>query len=307
MRYYYPIVDEKGYTHSIDMVYLEYFSYLNPSKIVELVQGIHEKYPDVRYDEHLGRAPHSKYDYYCDGIAIGGAYVSAGKYTNYDKESKTFDLLPMFELRVNPNKYAHEQWFKDLLSELLKVGSSGRLRKYDYAVDVPKDKKCVEVFETRKERGLFKGTRYFGQEGRHGFAKIYDKQADMKRQNVEIGVLTRIEHTFMANKEPSLEKIYILENEVVNTDYSGLNDTDKAIIDMYLRLKALKVDYELILGRKKMEKLKEYISGKYVLLDYGNILSALLDNIKTMFRVADIVTDEDGFMQVSGDEELPFD
>ena len=56
-----------------------------------------------------------------------------------------------------------------------------------------------------------------------------------------------------------------------------------------------------------MEKLKEYISGKYVLLDYGHILQGLIDNIKTMFHVTDIVTDEDGFMQVSGDEELPFD
>ena len=307
MRYYNPIKDGNGNIHSIDMVYLEYFSYLNPSKIVELVQCIHDKYPDVRYQEHLGRAPHSKYDYYCDGISIGGVYVSAGKYTNYDRETKTFDLLPMFELRVNPNKYWHEQWFKDLLSELLKVGSSGRLRKYDYAVDIAKDKKSVEVFETRKERGLFKGTRYFGQSGRHGYCKIYDKQADMKRQKVEIGVLTRVEHTLFSNQEPSLENVYIFENKALKTDYTGLNDTDKAIIDMYLRLKALNVDYDLKLGRVKMEKLKEYISGQYVLLDYGNILQSLIDNIKTMFHVSDIVTDDDGFVQVSGDDELPFD
>ena len=307
MRYYNPIKDGNGNIHSIDMVYLEYFSYLNPSKIVELVRCIHDKYPDVRYQEQLGRAPHSKYDYYCDGISIGGVYVSAGKYMNYDRETKTFDLLPMFELRVNPNKYWHEQWFKDLLSELLKVGSSGRLRKYDYAVDIAKGKKAVEVFETRKERGLYKGTRYFGQSGRHGYCKIYDKQADMKRQKVEIGVLTRVEHTLFSNQEPSLENVYILENKALKTDYTGLNDTDKAIIDMYLRLKALNVDYDLKLGRGKMEKLKEYISGQYVLLDYGNILQSLIDNIKTMFHVTDIVTDEDGFLQVSGDEELPFD
>lgn len=307
MRYYNPIKDGNGNIHSIDMVYLEYFSRLSPSKIVELVQGIHEKYPDVRYQEHLGRAPHSKYDYYCDGISIGGVYVSAGKYANYDKETKTFDLLPMFELRVNPNKYFHEQWFKDLLSALLKVGTSGQLRKYDYAVDIPKPPCMVEVMNSRKEPGLFKGTRYYGQSGRHGYCKVYDKQADMKRQKVEIGDLTRVETTLFTKQEPSLENVYILENQCLKTDYTGLNDTDKAIIEMYLKLKALNVDYDLKIGRKKMEKLKEYISGKYVLLDYGNILQGLIDNIKTMFHVSDIVTDEDGFMQVSGYDELPFD
>ena len=307
MRYYNPIKDKNGNIHSIDMVYLEYFSRLSPSKIVELVQGIHEKYPDVRYQEYLGRAPHSKYDYFCDGIAIGGVYVSAGKYTNSDKETKTFDLLPMFELRVNPNKYFHEQWFKDLLYALLEVGTSGQLRKYDYAVDIPKPPCMVEVMNSRKEPGLFKGTRYYGQSGRHGYCKIYDKQADMKRQKVEIGDLTRVETTLFTKQEPSLENVYILENQCLKTDYTGLNDTDKAIIEMYLKLKALNVDYDLQLGRVKMEKLKEYISGQYVLLDYGNILQGLIDNIKTMFHVTDIVTDEDGFVQVSGDEELPFE
>lgn len=307
INYYNPIVDIKGYTHTIDMVYIEYFSFINPKGIIEIVKKLHEKYPDVRYQEHLGRAPHSKWDYYLDGVAIGGAYVSAGKYTNYDKVSKTFDLLPMFELRVNPNKYWHEAWFQELLTELLKNASSGMLRKYDYAVDIPKEPRLVKVLDSKKEPGLYKGTRYYGQDGRHGYLKVYDKQKDMKRQKVDIPPLTRVEHTLFASKEPSLEKVYVLESESLKTDYSALNDTDTAIVEMYLQLKALGCDYPLRLGRGKSDKLKEYISGQYALLDYGDILSTLLENIRRVFKAMDIVTDDDGFMQVSEDDNLPFD
>ena len=307
LNYYNPITDKMGNIHSIDMVYCEYYSYVNPEAILEVVRRVHEKYPTLKYQEHLDRAPHSKYDYYLNGVAIGGAYVSCGKYNNYDKMTKTFDLLPMFELRVNPNKYMYEQWFQDLLSTLLRFSSSGVLRKYDYAVDIPLEPKYVEVLGSRKEPGLYKGTRYYGQDGRHGYLKVYDKQKDMARQKVEIPKLTRVEHTLFTSKEPSLENIYIYRENSLKTDLSSLNDTDKAIVEMYLRLKALGIDYDLRLGRGKMEKLKEYISGQYVLLEYGSILNDLLSHIKKIYNATDIVTDDNGFLQVEEDEELPFE
>ena len=311
MKYYNSVIDKQDYIHSIDMVYVEYFSYCSPKVIVETVQGIHEKYPMLKYQEHLGRTPHSKYDYYLDGIAIGGVYISAGKYTNYDKVTKTFDILPMFEIRVNPNKYLDEDWFQELLSRLLENASSGILRKYDYALDIPKEIKCVKVFDTRKELGIYKGTYYYGQTGRHGYLKIYDKQKDMKRQNEEIGVLTRVEHTIMGAKNPSLENVYVLDNENVKEDFGKLKDTDKAIVEMYLQLKALGYDYDLKLGRKKKDKLLPYIQGEYKLVEYGDILEKLVENIKKVFKVSDfsMETDENGFLQVPPNmlEELPFD
>jgi hypothetical protein len=49
MQYYNPIVDCMGYTHSIDMVYIEYFSYINPKGIIDIIRKIHEKYIDLKY------------------------------------------------------------------------------------------------------------------------------------------------------------------------------------------------------------------------------------------------------------------
>lgn len=309
MEYFYSITDSFGCVHSIDMIYVEYFSLCNPQGIIEIVQKIHEDYPLVKYQEFLGRVPHSKWNYYTDGISIGGVYISAGKYNNYDPVTRTFDLLPMFEIRVNPNKHMNEPWFRDMLSRLLEFASSGMLRKFDYAVDISKPLKFVQVLDTRKEPGLYKGTRYYGQAGRHGYVKIYDKQKDMKRQGESIDALTRVEHTLFANQDPSLENVYVLSNAHLETDYSNLKDTDRAIIDMFLRLKALGYDYDLKLGRRKMKSLEPYLQGQYQKLDYGNFLGVLVDNIKREFHAMDVPVDEDGFVHVdeSAIDDLPFD
>lgn len=306
MKYYNQKVSTQGFIHSIDMVYVQYFSRISPKGLLEEIRKLHEQFPSVRYEEHLDRPRHSKYDFFIDGVAFGGAYIDMGKYTDYDKNTKTFHLLPMFQLRVNPNKYMHEEWFKALLRTLLSYGSSGYLRKYDYAVDVPLTPDLVQVFKTRKEKGLYKGTRYFGQAGRHGYCKVYDKQADMKRQGEEIEPLTRIEHTLFGGKEVSLEEVYILTEKTVKNDLTALKDTERAIVTMYRELKALGSDYELVLGRKMMEKLKDYITGNYVVLDYGAILDELLEHIKTVFDCTDIVPQDSDFLQVD-DEDLPFD
>lgn len=314
INYYNPIVDDNGNVHSIDMVYVEYFSRLSPSSVVDEVRKIFAKYPFLKYDEYLDRLPQHKYDFYLNSISIGGVYVQSGKYKNYDKITKTFDMLPMVKLRVNPNKHMNEPWFLDLLSLLGDEMSSGVLLKYDYAIDIPTEPKNVEVLETRKEPGLYKGTRYYGQQGRHGYLKIYDKQKDMARHGIDLPVTTRVEHTQNALKERSLENVYVLTSSVLKTDYSALNDTDKVIVDMFLKLKGLGCCYDLRqLGRKKYEKLKEYVSGTYALLEYNNILDDLLGNIKRVFHVTDSISDsdmflqdEDGFLDVDTDD-VPFD
>lgn len=310
MEYYFSLSDSFGCTHSIDMVYAEYFC-VSAKGIIKTVQNIHEKYPLLKYQEHLDRLPCSKWDFYLDAISIGGVYVSAGKATDYDAENKKFRTLDMFQIRVNPNKYMKEEWFCELLDCLLDDAKDGWIRKYDYAIDIPKEMRCVQVLDTRKEPGLYKGTRYYGQASRHGYLKIYDKQKDMKRQGEEIGTLTRVEHTLFTSKEPSLETVYILQNDTLETDYSELKDTDRAIVEMYMQLQALGVGYNLRLGRGKMKTLEPYLQGQYVKLDYGRYLDLLLDDIRFRFKAHEksLYTDDAGFIQVDEKdlEALPFD
>lgn len=320
INYWNSVTDENGYIHSIDMVYIEYFSYVEPKHILGILRDMHMIYPEVSYQEHLNRSPNCKYDYYLDGVAFGGIYVDMGKYTNYDQLTKTFDLLPMFQLRINPNKHMEKYYCKDLLEKLLVCASSGVLRKYDYAIDIKMKSECIQFFDSKKEPGLYKGTRYLGQSGRHGFVKVYDKHKEMIKRikNIETGKydtvdelgydLTRVEHTLMAKDEkPILENIYVLSNSDLKTDYTELIDTDRAIVEMYLMLKAKGIPYDLKIGRRKMDKLKEYISGQYALLDYGTLLTDLIKNVRATFKATDIITDENGFLQVDGECVLPFD
>ena len=306
MTYHNPIKDKNGNTHSIDMVYCTYYSVVSISGILETLRAFHESHPEVPYEEYLDRPCHSKYDFFRDGVSIGGAYIDMGKYRNYDRLTKTFDIFNMWQLRVNPNKHYEKPWFKDLLAVLLPLGTSGFLRKYDYAVDIPTEPKNVLVLHSRKEEGLYKGTRYYGQSGRHGYTKVYDKKKERSKVDPDMCATTRVETTLFTGKELSLEEVAYLDGSAVKTDLSELNDNDRAIVEMYRRLKALDDPYELKLCRKKMAKLKDYVTGGYTVLDYEDILERLLNTLKKEFCVSDIVTDEDGFLQVD-DEDLPFD
>lgn len=124
LSYYNSVADDKGYVHSIDMVYVEWYCKCSLKTMLESIREIHLKYPLVRYEEYLDRPRHSKYDFYLDGIVFGGVFVNMGRYTNYDRVNKTFDIFPMFQLRVNPNKYMNEPWFGELRALLLSHGTS---------------------------------------------------------------------------------------------------------------------------------------------------------------------------------------
>lgn len=266
------------------MVYIEYSSLIDPKEIIEIVRKVHYKHPELKYIEMLDKLPSTKYLLYRDTVVIGGIHVRSGKYASYDKVSGTSVVAPLFQVRFNPNKYCDESWFQELLKQLLKNALSGTLQKYDYSVDIPKMPQFVEVLNTRKEKGLYKNSRYYGQTGRHGFLKIYDKQKEQEKVRDFIGPLTRVEHTLFTKEKPSLEDVYVFDDTGLDVDYSKLKDTEKAIVEMYLQLKALGYKYDLKLGRKMQTKLAPYLSGSYVKLEYGDILDRLIDNIKKEFR-----------------------
>lgn len=290
-----------GYIHSIDMLYIEYFSYLSPDKLLEVVRAVHERYPDVNYDEYLDKPYSSKWQFYNTNVCFGGVYLQMGKYTNYDKVTKTFDILNMFQIRLNPNKLMHLDYIKDLLSSLMIHVSSGVIKKFDYAIDIPLPMKSVHIFDSRKERGLYKGTRYLGQSGRHGYCKIYDKQ---KESNLD-SVLTRVEFTQMANMKRNIDNVFVMTSDALKTDFNELDSVNRTIVEMYLQIKSLGGEYEFDINPRRMAKIKEYISGQYVSLDYGTILDELLSRVRHEFDanvIEDIVTDDEGFVQVPDSE-----
>ena len=273
-------------------------------RILRDVVGI----PDSEYWEQLDRPGCTKWQYYKDHIHFADAFIRLGHYSSFDRERKQWDMLPLLSLEVNPNKHSEKLWFKKLMELIREWCCSGHLRKVDYAVDIPVAPGKVQIFQSRKERGLHKGTRYFGQRNKHGYCKIYDKQ---KEQELDYP-LTRVEHTVRVDEPISLESVMLLDEKTLKIENtSELNGTDLFIVESIRRMRANGIECDDIvqkLGRKKMEKLEKHITGDYVPLDYGDYYNDLLIGIRELFYIddtsSDIITDSEGFLQVASDFEF---
>lgn len=265
--------------------------------------------------ERLNVTSCSKYSWYQNIVHIDSVHIAFGKYHEYSKTSKSWIILPLLRLEVNPSKHANKAIFQSIMQWIRENCTEGTLKKYDYAIDVPFAICNVHVLGSRKEAGLYKGTIYRGQRSQHGFMKIYDKG---KEQSESI-TLTRIEHTLDASKPLSLEKIVILNQNNVSFNTAKLDNLNQCIINLCLLLHSHGVDYEPYIAKlnyRRRKIIEPYLYGNnnIIELEYDtNIIKKLLDNIYQLFN-ADISsiekttlpTDKDGFIQIPDDYELPF-
>lgn len=317
MKYFCPIQDTNNYIHSIDNCIIEYdikdIGTKGINKLIDKIHDIKDKYRDIDYWERLNVNACSKYQWYNNHIHLdNGIYISIGRYTEYVEQRKEkFFIYPIMKLEINPNKHSEKPILKDVLELLKGISSDGRLIKYDYAVDIPVGPKEVEVFGSRKEFGLYKGTRYYGQKNKNGYCKIYDKQ---KEQELDTP-LTRVEHTISTTKTTkniSFENIYIKQkNDNDNTE--KINSTYKCIVDLCNTLKANSLDYEHIinnLDKRTKRTVKEYMTkSEYIKLEFDEkIHDKLLNNIKEFFKIKEILTVNDNdFVQIDNDYKNPWE
>lgn len=301
--YYYSIVDDNGFTHSIDNCILNYYLLCS---LDYALKYLHDKGSSRKeYWEKLNCSSCPKYCFYQNHIHYDeGIYLKVGHYSDYDKKKKEFRLLPMICIEVNPNKHFEKESFKEILSFVERNCTSGELIRYDYAIDVEIACENVQIFNSRKEKGLYKGTRYFGQRNSHGFCKIYDKGKEREIDKI----LTRIEHTLDNRKKISLEKFYYLNDDAI-LNHSELKSLNKAVVAMALKMRSLGIDCTEELGyieRHTRAKLEPYLQGSYIEYEYDvSIIKRLLEEVKKLFFVNDIEVDADGFLQFDG--ESPFD
>lgn len=321
MEYYFSLKDSSGYVHSIDNLILSYYveniGLKCINKLILDLQVIKDKYPDVNYWEKLNISPCRKYSFYQHAIHLDdGIYILLGHYTDYDKDTKQANVFPMIRLELNPNKHGNKPIMKDLMELINSTCYDCTLSRYDYAIDIPLPPDKINVFGSNKEKGLYKGTRYYGQRNKNGFCRIYDKQ---KEQNSE-SPLTRVEHVFSTvktTKNLSFEKIYIEDEK---EDVEKLSKTDAVIVELCTTLKANNLDFENILDkldRRKKKNIISHLNGNgYRLLEFDKkIHDDLLALVYKEFGVKEInikndefETDEKGFIDLENcDLDIPFD
>ena len=302
MEYYYSVQDAHNFTHSIDNCVVSYYLKCTLDSAVKILHGLGANRPT--YYENLNKTGCSKWSYYRDHIHYDdGIYIKLGKYKIWIKEEKRAELLPVIQIEVNPNKHSGKASFNEIIDFIRQNCTDGHLDKYDYAIDIPVALNDVQIFGSRKEIGLYKGTRYFGQRNKHGYCKIYDKGKEQKSADV----LTRVEHTLVNDQIVSLESFYIRQSEECS-DLSGLSNSTKTIVLLCLEIKQLGGDYLSIIdgmNPRTKKQIVEHLQGGFIEYEYNlDILNKLLAKISDLFRIS--YADANGFMNCV-DEELPFD
>lgn len=306
------VVDFYGYTHSIDMVTVEYF--LNSSlksATDDLITLLCKFGLDQDREVKLNAAPSFRYAFYTNHIWHDGIRFSLGKWSSYDKKTKKWYQLDMLLLRVNPNKHVGTLLFDAVLDFIKSHCIDGELLRYDYAIDVPVDINDVLVIGSRKEKGLYKGTRYYGQRHHHGYLKVYDKAAEQKLDTL----LTRIEYTFKPKDIPSWDNITIRAPVSDGDAPNSLPGAARMYLDMLLEIRALGGQIEPYLERmtyRMYKQIEPYLFSGVQLQFDDTILTCLLDKINTMFIISDTNNKVNDNVQESEfmtcfDTDLPFD
>lgn len=327
MDYFFYEKDSNNYIHSIDNLILTYYiNGLGKScilRILSLIQCLKDKYDNLNYWEKLNINPSSKFQFYQNAIHLDdGIYILIGHYNDYDRDKKEMYVFPLVKLEVNPNKHGNKPVLNDLLELLKSSAYTFTLNRYDYAIDIPVPTEDIQVFSTNKEKGLYKGTRYYGQRNRNGFCRIYDKA---KESNLDTP-LTRVEHIISnvkTTKKISFEKIHIRSS---NTEVDKLSKTDSCIVELCSLLSANGVDYINVLEKldyRKRKTIESHLNGcNYKLLEFNNeIHQKLLDKVNAYFKVNEpkdepiefdknfigVPVNAEGFVEFDDNIELPFD
>lgn len=303
IKYFKPVIDEFGYIHSVDNVIVTYYLKCQVETAIDKIRELKEINHADNYWERLNCAACQKWAWYQNHIHLeDGIYISLGRYREYDKIQKTWYVFPLLKLEVNPNKHYDKPIYQACLAFIREWCASGYMNKHDYAIDVPLEPGNVKVYGSRKEPGLHKGTRYWGQRNKHGYLKVYDKQ---KESGLELPC-TRIEHTMCNNEPVSFESVYITKFEGIEDDLSSLDGVNKAIVDMIILLKRHNEDYEDCikdLNYRRRKKIEPFIAGNSERLLYDETIhKRLIDAICEEFDLSDtlpdnqLVTDEEGFV-----------
>ena len=320
MKYFLSEVDEFGYTHSIDNLVIVYD--INPlyqndylDIMIDSIHNLRDSYKgSLNYWERLNVNACSKYSWYCNHIHLDdGIYLSLGHYRDGLKEKATYVIFPLLKLEINPNKHYEKLVFKDLQKIINRFCLSGMLKKYDYAIDIPCGISDVQIFNTRKEPGLYKGTRYYGQRSRDGYVKIYDKT---KESGLDVP-LTRVEHTFdmvKHSKDKSFTSFHVLQPDL-QFSYEDISKTDFVIVSLCNLLKANNIDFMNVLrglDKRKKKKVIEYLNGGYKEITFNQAIhDRLISQVMDKFNVVSPEEEEkasgDEFVKLEEDVVLPWD
>lgn len=302
VSYFNQIVDDNGYTHSIDNVVATYSGYFKIDKVLDQLHEIVDKYHPVKFYELLNRSACVRYDFFLHHLHLDCIYIKLGKYkARMIEQSKAgakreYDIFSVLRIEFNPNKH----WNNPLVRAVLEIIKgfefhySSQIDKIDYAVDIPAGMSdFVFLNKSGKQHNYVNGTHYFGKRSQNGSVKVYDKKSESGLDYE----LTRVETTLRLS-----EKFSGLDF-AVRTGYAAVpDDTSKTVqlyVDMLKDIDSLGGDINVHLANMPYRtrlQVEQYVHGDLVMIDYDSaIRNALIRKIERFLMIEGIQDIDDAF------------
>jgi len=290
IKYNYSFIKD-GLTYSIDMLHIEFISHMGNKNdenkdtksiikyifmLLNLAGANIEKIKAGEVGTYIENIEpnlaKAKFYNYRTMISFNGITLYVGRFFRQigTSDSKLYDCENCVRLVYNPNKHIDNK-FLELLIPYLSNNFTGRIIKYDLAIDLVGIKPDFVVVDTRKNHSYLKDTHYYGKRQRHGHLKVYNKSKELKLENVKI---TRIEYTLKTGQPLPNDKIYIpIIDSSCEYDFSSLPDTAKTYTLMLNEIKRLGGNWKKCFDdlnfrmRKKIEPFVVGSNKKLVLSD----------------------------------------
>ncbi len=328
---YFENIKVGNLTYSIDMLHIEFTSNLgnkndnnNSTKSIMKYILMKLKFCNVdigklksgevgTYIENIEpNLAKRKYYSYRSLISYNGVSILIGKFfkkigVDNDEHSSVYDCENCVRLIYNPNKH-HNSPFLQSLIPYLSNNFTGRIIKYDLAIDVPDVvPNFIDVF-TKKHKATCVDTQYYGARSRHGYIKIYNKSKELKLKDKQI---TRIEFTLKTGQPLPTDEILIpLNTSAENLNLKNLSKQCTNYILMINELKLIGGDWKRHFDnidsrtRKKIEPFVVGSNKKLVLSD--NDVVQLLSCYSNIFNITQRFDIVNNTIDYDFDDELGF-
>lgn len=316
LKYWQCGFDAYNNIYSIDNVVVEYnFNEIGTSVCDLILDKCRElSGKSKRYFEKINMSGCRKYYFAKDFVHLDDGITLYLGYEGFMREVKNgvskmtrTPIMPVMKIELNPNKWADNPLFLELLEFVRKFPSDAYLVKYDLAIDIRRPLDEVQIFQSRKRKAAFDNTRYFGKRNKNGYCKIYDKSKEAELEEP----LTRVEHTVVlgGKNKISLEKVYFSSSKD-GAEPEQLSKNAEILFQAIDRLRAAGLEYEDLLNlmdKRRRWVIQEQLSQKgFQPLEYDlQLVDGLTAKVMELFSCVEM--SDDYFRAEPEDDEIPFE
>jgi hypothetical protein len=234
------------------------------------------------------------YNYHIGAFGEQGAIHIGWKHNNAKGIERNHDSQEMHKMRIefNPSHQPPDRPIFDIFREIF-LNHKKRIYYMDLAIDTETDLRTLNISSlTGKDRNIVHGTIYYGQRGKDGRLKVYDKKKEqsvkhkIKPENLPYEHWTRLEYTVKFEEGITIDNI-INYKPKINQQYliTCPSDTKKLTAELRSYIQSIQDGYcELKeFSRTNRNKIKETLATFSTVDMDKRVVASLSDIQKQVF------------------------